>query len=88
VHTCVWCDAQLHQGEDRVLVVGGGDSAMEAALYLVKFVQRVLLVHRYSAVCSYSIYSIYSIYTVLRLLVHRYSAVCSCSIHCTNAAGV
>jgi thioredoxin reductase (NADPH) len=46
VHTCVWCDAQLHQDEERVLVIGGGDSAMEAALYLVKFVHSVMLVHR------------------------------------------
>ena len=46
VHTCVWCDAQLHQGEAQVLVVGGGDSAMEAALYLTKFAKRVVLVHR------------------------------------------
>ena len=41
VHFCATCDGPFYKGADEVVVIGGGNSALEEGLHLSQFAQRV-----------------------------------------------
>ena len=46
VHFCATCDGPFYRGAEELLVIGGGNSALEGGLFLTKFAKRVRIVQR------------------------------------------
>lgn len=47
VHYCATCDGAMYQDAENVIVVGGGNSAVEEAVFLTKFAKHVTIVHQF-----------------------------------------
>ena len=47
VHTCATCDGAFYK-EKKVVVIGGGDTAMEDSLFLTRFARELHIMHRRS----------------------------------------
>jgi thioredoxin reductase (NADPH) len=46
VHFCATCDGPFYRGSDEILVIGGGNSALEEGAFLTQFAGRVRIVTR------------------------------------------
>jgi thioredoxin reductase (NADPH) len=55
VSYCATCDGAFFQ-DSRIVVVGGGDSALTEALFLTKFVKELTIIHRRDALRGTKIY--------------------------------
>jgi thioredoxin reductase (NADPH) len=46
VHFCATCDGPFYRGAEELLVIGGGNSALEEGLFLSQFAERIRVVQR------------------------------------------
>lgn len=46
VHYCATCDGALYQ-DKKIIVVGGGNSALQEAIFLTRFASSVTIIHQY-----------------------------------------
>ena len=46
IHFCATCDGPFYKGADELVVIGGGNSAVEEGLFLTKFAKKVTLLVR------------------------------------------
>jgi thioredoxin reductase (NADPH) len=52
VHFCATCDGPFYRAADELLVVGGGNSALEEGLFLAQFAKRIRVVARHGLTAS------------------------------------
>lgn len=52
IHFCATCDGPFYKGADELVVVGGGNSAVEEGLFLTKFAKKVTLLVRGDALSA------------------------------------
>lgn len=47
IHYCATCDGAMYQDAENVVVVGGGNSAVEESIFLTRFAKHVTIVHQF-----------------------------------------
>ena len=52
VHFCATCDGPFYKGADEVIVIGGGNSALEEGLHLSEFAKHVRVLARFDLTAS------------------------------------
>jgi thioredoxin reductase (NADPH) len=52
VHFCATCDGPFYKGADEVVVIGGGNSALEEGLHLSEFAKKVRVLARHDLTAS------------------------------------
>jgi thioredoxin reductase (NADPH) len=52
VHFCATCDGPFYKGAEEVIVIGGGNSALEEGLHLSEFAKRVRVLARHDLTAS------------------------------------
>lgn len=52
VHYCATCDGAMYEGR-RVVVIGGGNSALEEALFLTRYASEVIIIHQFAEFQAY-----------------------------------
>ncbi len=52
IHFCATCDAPFYRGADHLIVIGGGNSAVEEGMWLTQFAKRVTLLVRGDALAA------------------------------------
>ncbi|WP_461206379.1 thioredoxin-disulfide reductase [Clostridium sp. DL1XJH146] len=45
IHYCELCDGKMYEGKD-IIVVGGGNSAVQGALFLTRYVKSITMIHQ------------------------------------------
>ncbi len=55
VHFCATCDGPFYKGADELLVIGGGNSALEEGLFLAQFAKTVRIAQREAALTASSL---------------------------------
>jgi thioredoxin reductase (NADPH) len=75
VHFCATCDGPFYKGASELLVVGGGNSALEEGLFLTQFAERVRIVVRGELTAARLLQD--KVNQHPRMTVHRHSSVVS-----------
>ncbi len=52
VHFCATCDGPFYRGSDELMVIGGGNSALEEGMFLLRFASRVRVIQREPALTA------------------------------------
>jgi thioredoxin reductase (NADPH) len=48
IHFCATCDGPFYKGADELMVIGGGNSALEEGLFLAQFAKKIRILNRSS----------------------------------------
>ena len=47
IHYCAACDGAMYQDSKNIVVIGGGNSALQEAIFLTRFAKQITLIHQF-----------------------------------------